>query len=68
MKSLILVITIIHFTISSYSQGGVITRDLKTMNRVFLSKLDRKVLLACEYGQLKKLTKLVESNKIDSIL
>ena len=65
MKSLILVITIVHFTISSYSQGRVITRDLKTMNIASLSKLDRQALLAIEYGQMKKLKKLVEANKID---
>ncbi len=59
------VITILQFTISSYSQVRVITRYLEPTNRLFLSELDRKTLIACEYGQLRKLTKLVEANKID---
>lgn len=65
MKYLILILTILQVTISSYGQGTVITRDLKTMNRVLLSKLDAKTLMACEKGDLKKLTKLIEANKID---
>ncbi len=65
MKYLILVLTILQFTFSSYGQGTVITRDLKTMNRVLLSKLELKALMACEKGDLKKLTKLIEANKID---